>query len=121
MARCTVERLMRRQGLRGIRRGKQSYSARSKATPAGTDGHWRIREDRIDDSGVVTLRYNSKMHHIGIGRAHKGVRIRLLIHDRDIRIINPTTGELLRELTLDTNTDYQPQKPQNALPKESEL
>jgi transposase InsO family protein len=99
----------------------QTYTARSKATPAGTDGHWRIREDRIDDSGVVTLRYNSKLHHIGIGRTHKGERIRLLIHDREIRIINTRTGELLRELTLDPNVDYQPQKPQNALPKESEI
>ena len=80
-----------------------------------------VRPDRIDDSGVVTLRYNSKMHHIGIGRAHKGEHIRLLIHDRDIRIINPRTGELLRELTLNPAIDYQPQKPQNALPKESEL
>jgi len=99
----------------------ETYAARSKATPAGTDGHWRIREDRIDDSGVVTLRYNSRLHHIGIGRAHKGEHIRLLIHDREIRIINPGTGELLRELTLNPEIDYQPQKPQNALPKESEI
>lgn len=99
----------------------QAYTARSKATPEGTDGHWRIREDRIDDSGVVTLRYNSRMHHIGIGRTHKGEHIRLLIHDRHIRIINTRTGELLRELTLDPTIDYQPQKPQNALPKESEM
>lgn len=99
----------------------EAYTARGKATPAGTDGHWRIRDDRIDDSGVVTLRYNSRLHHIGIGRAHKGERIRLLIHDRHIRIINTQTGELLRELLLDPNIDYQPQKPQNALPKESEI
>lgn len=98
----------------------EAYTARSKATPAGTDGHWRIREDRIDDSGVITLRFNSRMHHIGIGRAHKHERVRVLIHDRDIRVINTATGELLRELTLDPTRDYQPQKPQNALPKESE-
>lgn len=96
----------------------QAYAARSKATPAGTDGHWRIRQDRIDDSGVVTLRYNSKLHHIGIGRAHKGTHIRLLIHDREIRIIHAISGQLLRELTLNPATDYQPQKPQKPLPKE---
>jgi transposase InsO family protein len=98
----------------------ETYTARSKATPAGTDGHWRIREDRIDESGSITLRFNSRMHHIGIGRAHKHERVRVLIHNLDIRIINPATGELLRELTLDPTRDYQPQKPQNALPKESE-
>jgi hypothetical protein len=99
----------------------QTYAARSKAVPTGTDGHWRIREDRIDDSGSITLRFNSRMHHIGIGRAHTHERIRVLIHNLNIRIINPATGELLRELTLDPTRDYQPQKPQNALPKESEI
>jgi transposase InsO family protein len=99
----------------------QAYAARSKATPAGTDGHWRIREDRVDDTGSVTLRFSSRMHHIGIGRAHKHERVRILIHNQDIRVINPATGELLRELTLDPSRDYQPQKPQNALPKKSEI
>ncbi len=99
----------------------ETYAARSKAVPAGTDGHWRIREDRIDDSGSITLRFNSRMHHIGIGRAHKHERVRVLIHNLEIRVINPTTGELLRELTLDPTRDYQPQKPQNALPQESEI
>lgn len=112
---------VRRTAIRCFKTPDEAYTARGKATPAGTDGHWRIRNDRIDESGVVTLRYNSKLHHIGIGRAHKHEQVRLLIHDRQIRIINPTTGELLRELTLDPSRDYQPQKPQNALPKESEM
>lgn len=60
------------------------------------------------------------MHHIGIGRAHKHARVTILIHDRDIRVINAVTGELVRALTLDPTRDYQPQKSQNALPKESE-
>ncbi len=98
----------------------ETYTARSKAVPAGTNGHWRVRHDRIDDAGKITLRINSRMHHIGIGRAHARTRIIILVHNRDIRIINPATGELLRELTLDPTRDYQPQKPQNALPKESE-
>ena len=99
----------------------ETYIARGKATPAGTDGHWRIREDRVDDTGSITLRFNSRIHHIGIGRAHKRERVRVLIHNLDIRIINPSTGELLRELTLDPTRDYQPQKPQIALPQESEM
>jgi transposase InsO family protein len=99
----------------------ETYSARAKAGPAGTvDGHWRIRDDRIDDSGVVTIRYHSKLHHIGIGRAHKGTRVKILIHDRHIRIVS-NIGELLRELILDPSRDYQPQKPQNPLPKEGEM
>lgn len=100
----------------------QAYTARTKVGPAGTvGGHWRIREDRIDDSGAVTVRYHSRLHHIGVGRAHKGTRVRLLIHNDHVRIINANTGELLRQLIINPTRDYQPQKPQNALPKESEM
>ena len=31
--------------------------------------HTKVRHDRIDDSGCFTLRYRSKLHHIGVGRA----------------------------------------------------
>ena len=97
----------------------ETYAARSKAGPAGTvGGHWRIREDRIDESGVVTLRYHSRLHHIGVGRAHKHTRVRLLVHDRHIRIIATQTGELLRDLILDLSRDYQPRNQRSPLPKE---
>lgn len=48
------------------------------------------------------------LHHIGIGRAHKDKPVKLLIADRDIRILDPETGELIRRLTLDPSRDYQP-------------
>ena len=99
-----------------------AYQARGKATPtADTDGHWRIREDRVDKAGVITIRYHSRLHHIGIGRRHQNQPVKMLIHDRHIRIIDLTTGELLRDLTLNPDIDYQPQQPQNPLPKETDL
>jgi transposase InsO family protein len=85
-----------------------AYAARPKATPHGPiDTHWRIRTDHIDNNGKLTLRYNGRIHHIGIGTAHRGTPVTMLIKDRDIRIIT-THGELLRELTLDPSRDYQP-------------
>src|ERR671911_2332699 len=68
----------------------------------------RIRHDRVDKSGSVTIRHNSRPHHIGIGRTHAGTCVILLIHDLQIRVVNAATGELLRELILDPNRDYQP-------------
>jgi hypothetical protein len=73
--------------------------------------HYRVRHDKIDDSGVITVRYDSQLRHIGLGRAHRGKRVIALIADRYIRIIDADTGELLRELTLDPSRDYQPRKP----------
>jgi transposase InsO family protein len=86
------------------------YAARPKATPGDrtADTHDRVRTDRIDATGVVTLRHHGKLHHIGIGRAHARTRILMIIQDLDIRVINAATGELLRELTLDPTRDYQP-------------
>ena len=49
----------------------------------------------------------SKLHHIGLGRAHKGRPIKLLIADQQIRIID-LDGQLIRELTLDPTRNYQP-------------
>ncbi len=54
------------------------------------------------------MRHNGRLHHIGVGRTHAGTCIILLIQDLQIRVVNAITGELLRELILDPNSDYQP-------------
>ncbi|WP_116953669.1 IS481 family transposase [Jiangella endophytica] len=88
-----------------------AYAARPKATPSADrsgDTHDRVRTDRIDGSGVVTLRVNGHLHHIGIGRTHARTHVLLLVHDLNVRIIDAATGELLRELIIDPTRDYQP-------------
>jgi transposase InsO family protein len=87
------------------------YDLLPKATPAGSDAgtHHRIRHDIIDKRGAVSLRRAGRMHHIGIGRAHAGTNVVLLIDNLDIRVIATHTGELLRHLTLDPTRGYQPQ------------
>ena len=88
----------------------EAYTARPKATAAGPniDPHCRVRHDRVDKAGTVTLRYNSRLHHLGVGRLHAGTRVTLLIDDLHIRVTDRHTGELLRELTLDPSRDFQP-------------
>jgi transposase InsO family protein len=87
-----------------------AYQARPPAAPAGTPAgtHWRLRADRIDHDGKLTLRHAGRLHHIGIGREHARTPILMLIADRHIRIITADTGDLLRELHLDPTRDYQP-------------
>lgn len=85
------------------------YNARPKATPASTPNtHYRVRRDRIDDSGVVTLRVNGRLHHIGIGRTHARTHVILLVDNLHVRVVDAATGELLRDLTIDPTRDYQP-------------
>jgi hypothetical protein len=92
------------------------YRALPKALPSNSrdaDTHLRIRHDRIDESGVLTVRHAGKLHHIGIGRTHARTHVIALIADLDIRIVNAVTGELLRHLTLNPDIDYQPQNTEN--------
>jgi transposase InsO family protein len=89
-----------------------AYTARPKAHASGiplVDGHYRVRHDKIDSNGKLTLRYNSRLHHIGLGRRHAHTPVLLLVHDLHIRILT-TSGQLLRDFHLDPNRDYQPQQ-----------
>jgi len=88
-----------------------AYTARPKATPSDDnpdESHDRVRRDRVDVSGKITLRYQGRLYSIGIGRTHARTRVIVLVHDRDIRIVDAATGELLRELVLDPTMRYQP-------------
>jgi transposase InsO family protein/transposase-like protein len=99
------------------------YTSRPKATPGdrSDDTHDRVRRDRVDKAGKITLRYQGKLYSIGIGRTHARTHVIVLVQDRDIRIIVAATGELLRELVLDPTKRYQgtgrppgpPPKPRN--------
>ena len=86
------------------------YNLLPKATPqnGGAGIHIRVRVDRIDTAGKVSLRRAGRMHHIGLGRAHKHQPVLLLIADLDVRVIHQDTGEVLRHLTLDPSRNYQP-------------
>ena len=85
------------------------YAAREKATPnpafVKVDDR-RLRLDRVDRSGRVTLRYRGQLHHIGIGNAYAGWRVAMLIDGLKIEIVT-LDGKPLRRLTLDPTPNYQ--------------
>ncbi len=86
------------------------YDAKVKAAPsAKVETHFRIRHDKVDQGGKLTLRYQSKLLHIGVGARHKGLAVVLLVADRDVRVVSAADGELLRHLTIDPSRDYQRQ------------
>jgi transposase InsO family protein len=90
----------------------QAWRNLDKATPE-LDGHpilatTKVRHDVIDKTGAVTLRYRSRLHHIGVGRAHRGRRVLILMADLDVRIVDED-GAILRHFMLDPSVDYQAQ------------
>jgi len=96
---------------RGIRRRTPAsvYAAREKAGPSPSFvkvGDRRLRFDRVDRSGRVTLRHRGRLHHIGIGNAYAGWRVAMLIDGLKIEIVG-LDGSPLRRLVLDPTVDYQ--------------
>ena len=93
----------------GRRTPLEAYQARPKATPNGPviPAPFRLRRDRIDANGAVTLRHDSRLHHIKVGRRHARTRVLMLVAGLDVRIVSED-GELLRTLTLDPSRTYQP-------------
>jgi hypothetical protein len=90
-----------------------AWRALDKATPT-LEGQrllakTRVRHDRVDKSGCVTLRYRRRMHHVSLGRRYGGQRIIILMADLDVRVITED-GELIRHFTLNPSKDYQPRR-----------
>ena len=108
--------------LPGRRTPAAAYQARPKATPRhlpSTQPQARVRRDIIDTGGKLTLRHNGRLHHIGVGRTHARTPILMLINGLHIRIIHATTGEFIRELTLNPAVDYQARGVRKPRPKPS--
>lgn len=58
----------------------------------------RLRRDRIDATGKVSLRYNTKLHHIGVDRAHADESVIILVANLDVSVLSEI-GEVLQHLT----------------------
>jgi hypothetical protein len=95
----------------GRRTRAEAFTTRPKAAPRlpgfVVPTHFRVRRDKVDITGTITLRHNSRPHHIGLGRRLIGARVLVLVADRDVRVLSED-GELIRRLTLDPARDYQP-------------
>jgi transposase InsO family protein len=87
------------------------YTSLPKAAPSSdrsSDTHDRVRHDKIDKAGSVTLRVAGRLRHIGIGRTYARTDVILLVQDLHVTVINAATAEILRELIIDPRRDYQP-------------
>ena len=84
------------------------FNERIKARPSSALAavDYRVRHDKIDAFGKVTLRYLGRLRHIPVGTAHKNRKVRLLVAGPDVRIVTED-GELIRALTLDPTRNYQ--------------
>jgi hypothetical protein len=87
-----------------------AYAALPKATPAdgpgGHPGHYRLRYDRVDTWGKVSMRRAGRMHHLGVGYAHRGTRVLAIADNTTVTVIQLQTGEILSTHLIDPDKPY---------------
>jgi transposase InsO family protein len=86
-----------------------AYRATPKAIPATNGhahGHYRLRYDRLDTKGKMTLRRAGRMHHLGIGATHARKRVLAFADDHQITVADLRTGEVLSVHLIEPNKTY---------------
>ncbi len=85
------------------------YRATPKAAPATNGhppGHYRLRYDRLDPAGRMTLRRAGRMHHLGIGQAHARKRVLALADNHHVTVTDLETGEVLSRHQIQPDKSY---------------
>jgi Integrase core domain len=85
-----------------------AYRATPKAAPAGSraQAHYRLRYDRLDTKGRMTIRRAGRMHHLGIGTTHARKRVLALADDHQITVTELHTGEILSVHLIEPDKTY---------------
>ncbi len=96
---------------RALRRNTpgHAYRATPKALPAtnGHDpGHYRLRYDRLDTKGRMTLRRAGRMHHLGVGATHARKRVLAFADEHQITVADLNTGEVLSTHLIEPQKAY---------------
>lgn len=87
----------------------EAYQATPKAAPASNGhapGHYRLRYDRLDTKGKMTLRRAGRMHHLHAGVAHARKRVLAFADDHQVTIAELTTGEVLSVHLIEPDKAY---------------
>src|SRR5207237_4985417 len=86
-----------------------AYRATPKASPASNGhqpSHYRLRYDRLDTKGKMSIRRAGRMHHLGIGTTHARKRVLALADEHTITVIELETGEVLSTHLIEPDRAY---------------
>jgi transposase InsO family protein len=86
-----------------------AYRATPKAIPATNGhapGHYRLRYDRLDTHGKMSLRRAGRMHHLGVGAANARRRVLAFADEYHITVADLATGEVLSTHLIEPDKSY---------------
>jgi len=86
----------------------QAFHARIKAGPSQAPSalQYRVRRDKLDGGGKVTIRHLGRLRHLYVSYKHKRQPVTLLVAGASVKVV-AEDGSILRELTLDADRGYQ--------------
>jgi transposase InsO family protein len=86
----------------------QAFQARLKAGPSlpAPPVQYRVRRDKLDSSGRVTVRYLGRLRHVYVSYRLRGHPVTLLVAGAHLRAV-AEDGSILREIILDPTRNYQ--------------
>ncbi len=86
----------------------QAFQARLKAGPSLPTPpiQYRVRRDKLDSSGRVTVRYLGRLRHVYVSYRQRGRPVTLLVAGAHLRAVAEDRS-ILREITLDPTRNYQ--------------
>ena len=85
-----------------------AYAALPKAAPPDhtTESHFRIRHDTVDNCGKLNLRYATRLHQLGIGIAHAGTKVLIIVTTANVTVLTTPDYRLIASHTIDPNRNY---------------
>jgi hypothetical protein len=100
-----------RSACRAVQRSVPGQACRALALPkagpaAAPSAHYRLRYDHVDAGGKVSIRRAGRMHHLGVGIAHRGKGTLAVTDTSSVTVIELRTGEVLSVHDIDPARDY---------------
>ena len=86
----------------------QAFEARLRAKPAlpASALQYRVRRDKLDGYGKVTIRYLGRIRHLYVSYKRRRQPVTLLVAGSHLKVV-AEDGSILRQLTLDAGRNYQ--------------
>lgn len=87
---------------------QRAYESTIKATPkvAKEKEHYRVRTDRVDQFGKLSLRRAGKMHHLGVGIGHSHKSVIMIVDHFKVSVVEKKTGEVLSQHLIEPSRSY---------------
>lgn len=74
------------------------------------DREFRIRHDRVDTNGKLTLRHDGQLRHLGVRKINRRKNAVMIIDTEEATVVEVATGEILSRHVINEDRNYWPDR-----------